>query len=64
MTHNKTNYYHEQLKMINCHRLYSPKFKLMNADSDAHAETNWIDLNEESARELFNFLQTNFPNIK
>ena len=58
------SYYENELRKINTHRLYAPKVQFINWDSEEGAETEWIDLNNESAQCIIDFLRINFPETK
>jgi hypothetical protein len=52
-----TNYYESQLNKIEQKGEFAPKLKVSGANDK---ETHWLDINEESAKELVKWLQTNF----
>lgn len=54
----ETNYYKNQLNQIKIDPIYPPNIRI-------HASglgTNWMDINKESAKELIEWLNTNFIN--
>ena len=60
-TETKYNYYFEQLNKVKPGLTeYSPTFKIFaNGNGE---DTKNLSLNDESARELINWLKNNFPN--
>lgn len=51
------NYYKDQLGKIVLDKTYAPQIKITSLNT----ETKWLELNEESASEIRNWLDKNYP---
>ena len=54
----RIRYYKDELEKIDFEGDYVPIFKIKSGGTES--ETKWMDLNEESAKILINWLQANF----
>ena len=51
------SYYTDQLNRVNTKQEYPPTFKINSVEG----ETKWMNLNQESAQELIDWLMENYP---
>lgn len=57
ITNESASYYKTQLNRINLDSVYAPKIKIRGG---VDGETNYIDINKESAQALVDWLTVNF----